>query len=130
MGAAVSLTMYQRRRLSEGRKWLGQPRKGFGDHLARISPETLALLPPDEADTLTDEADDCSDAEILDALESEIDTLDAELAELAEDADDSEIDTELELLDETLCEDSLDEFDDCDELDLLDAEDDERDDDD
>lgn len=43
MGAAVSLTMYQRRRLSEGRKWLGQPRKGFGDHLARISPETIAM---------------------------------------------------------------------------------------
>ena len=67
---------------------------------------------------------------MLDALESEIDTLDAELPELADDADDSEIDTELELLDEILCEDSLDDFDDCDELDLLDAEDDERDDDD
>jgi hypothetical protein len=43
MGAAVSLTMYQRRRLHEGRKWPGQPRKGFGDHLARISPETIAM---------------------------------------------------------------------------------------
>lgn len=43
MGAAVSLTMYQRRRLREGRKWAGQPRKGLGDYLARISPETIAM---------------------------------------------------------------------------------------
>ena len=39
----MSLTMYQRRRLREGRKWVGQPRKGFGDYLASISPETIAM---------------------------------------------------------------------------------------
>ena len=39
----MSLTMYQRRRLREGRKWVGQPRKGFGDYLASISQETIAM---------------------------------------------------------------------------------------
>ena len=41
MGAAVSLTMAQRKRLREGRRYLGDNKPGLLD---MISPETWAML--------------------------------------------------------------------------------------
>ena len=41
MGAGMSLTMAQRKRLREGRRYLGNDKPGLLD---RISPETWAML--------------------------------------------------------------------------------------